>query len=231
MRDRTFSSEEFGQLIARVASDIVEAAIHYRLYRGLLEALRDYSRAMRENWTFWSLTIASHRDAAVFRLCRAYDHQRDAVSLPNWLAAIGTHSTLFEEPAFRERLQGNPFVDSLAASERKPDSDQLAKDITAVSLANPSVKSLAALRNNMFAHQSPSYALAPASIIDRFPLSADDVWRLIEQAEEILNRYSNNYHAQVYTTKMVGGEDYLTLLRVVEDRLVELDQGIRNDLT
>ena len=228
MRRQAFTSDEFRLLIAGLGNDISQAAIHYRLYQGLLEALRDYGRAMREHWTFWSLTIVAHRDAAIFRLCRVYDQEESALGLPNWLEAIRVNAHLFDEKAFRDRLRDNPFVESLAATARKPETEQLKEDVKLVSTDNADVKTLAILRNNLFAHHSPTYALHASAFLEGYPLSTEAVWRLIEQATTILNRYSTLFQAQIYSTQIVGGEDYLTLLRIIEDRLYAIERDFRN---
>lgn len=89
-------------------------------------------------------TRNAYIDAIFLRLCKAYDlsEGNSNLSLRNFLETIQGNLHFFDEPNFRERLQGNAFVDSLAAEPRKPELAELQKDLESVSKDNPLVKKL-----------------------------------------------------------------------------------------
>jgi len=215
MKSQNFSEEEFWSLTQSIADTAINAAIHYRLYRDLVESVEAYPREMNEARAFWTLTFISHRDTAITQLCRVYDSEDRSVSLPHWLKFIGQNAQMFEEASFRRRLAENRFVDELASKPRIPDATQLASDAKFVSMSNPLVQRLIILRNNVFAHQSVAHALNGREFLRQYELEATDMWALIDGAREIVNRYSSLFIANIFSDRMVGHEDYTGVLEAL----------------
>ncbi|MBS0417028.1 MAG: hypothetical protein JSR66_04910 [Proteobacteria bacterium] len=151
------------------------------------------------------------------------------MNLRNFLKTIQDNLGIFTEENFRERLKGNSFVDSLAAAAKGPDPKQLADDIEFAGEGNPSVKSLIVLRNNYFAHRSARDAIEPQDLNLRYPLTKEDVQKLLTGGLEILNRYSALFDAQLYANTIVGRDDYETVLRAVRDKLTHSDERRQKD--
>ena len=151
---------EFQTMLGALADDLVDANIHLRLYLDLNAALPEFSQEFNEASTFWFLTFRAHLDAAVIRVCRSYDTEKKALNLRNLLDTISENVAWFDEAQFRERLQGNPFIDSLADSARRPDAKRLQEDLTFVK-EDIRVKTLVVWRHNAYAHRSVTHALAP----------------------------------------------------------------------
>jgi hypothetical protein len=81
--------DEFKLYLQTVCFDLAGASDHYTLFRKLLEAKEGtYTRALSQSQTFWSLTYRAHFETAVFRLCRAYDQDPDALALPAFLQLV-----------------------------------------------------------------------------------------------------------------------------------------------
>ncbi|PYQ61819.1 MAG: hypothetical protein DMF53_14430, partial [Acidobacteria bacterium] len=106
MSIRIKDDKEFDLLLESLASDVVSAHIHYRLFRDLDTARPNFSREMNESWTFWWLTIIAHRDCTLLHLGRIYDQYKGSLSMLNWLRTIQKNLHFFDEPNFRQRLQG-----------------------------------------------------------------------------------------------------------------------------
>ena len=226
MRIRT--SADLQQALNTLATDCVTAQIHWRLFRDLLSSVPRFAREIAQAQAFWSLTLASHRDVTLFRLGRLYDQHADAIALPTLLGAINANLHLFEERHFRERLKGNPFVDSLSKGVRAPDPSAVARDIRMVSKQNPVVSRLYWLRNKQLAHLDLGAVLrgrGPAASLTR-----RDVTFLLRRAHEIVNRYSILFQASSHLSKMIGQEDYQSVLRLVRRGLKSLDDAQRAEL-
>lgn len=215
-------SAEFSRLLVALSGDIVNAHIHYRLYRDLREALRQHHLVAVQSNTFWSLTLQAHLNACIHVLCRVYDQNlKAALHLRSWLATIKENLHLFDEDQFRERLKDNPFVDSLAQSPRKPDSALLDQDIRSCSVEDPLVKTLTIHRGSRIVHKSARNVVAERDIGDEHPLTFGDVDGLLERAITILNRYSGLFAANSYSTQVVGHDDYEYIFKCVEEKVME----------
>jgi len=145
-------SAEFKRLLEALADELIDAHDHFRLHQDLNATIPEYQVEFNQSAEFWTITLSAHMDATLLRLCKAYDlyEGKPSLNLRNFLETIQANLHLFDEPNFRERLKDNPFVDSLAASARKPDAAQLQQDLESASNANPSVKKLTIWRHNYY---------------------------------------------------------------------------------
>ena len=125
MHIKISNSKQFQSLLEALASELVEANIHYKLHRGLADSIPDYLTELNQSPTFWSLTLKSHLDVSMYRLCKIYDQHSKSLNLKNLLDTIKKNIGLFDVENFRERLKENPFVESLCEDSRKPDKKQL----------------------------------------------------------------------------------------------------------
>lgn len=175
-----------------------------------------------------------HENAVLFGLCRIYDQHRTALSLRNFLQTIQKYAHLFDESKFRERLRGNKFVDNLAESVRKPDGVQLSNDINSVdnshSSVDPVVRKLVDLRNKMLSHRDPKFILPAKSSEILELLSSDEIDHVLDLARSIINRYSSLFRASVYSTQIVGHDDYLSVVNAVREHWVRHEQEIENEI-
>jgi len=186
---RIKDSAEFDSLMKGLARDIVDANIHYRLYKNLNDAISEYVNELNQSAAFWNLTFSAQLDATLLRLSRAYDSHTASLNLPRLLATIKAHLHIFDTQDFKQRLKDNPFVESLASDCRIPDKNELKADIDLVSTTDTLVKRLLAWRNNIGAHRNPRETLAPNSVVVA-PLKYSEIESLLDRAITILNKYS-----------------------------------------
>jgi hypothetical protein len=146
------------------------------------------------------------------------------------LDTIAAHLDIFDTERFRERLKENPFVESLASDARRPDEKQLREDITFSSNENQLVKNLTIWRNNLFAHKSAGNIVSARKISTDYPLTEKEIDELLKKGIEILNRYSQLFRASVYSTKIIGHDDYKFVLESVKIRLDQIDRDIEEQL-
>ena len=230
MQLRITSSEEFSRLLDALANETVTACIHFRLYSDLEAARAGYSVEFNQSWTFWWLTFQAHWDTTLFRLCKIYDQHNSSLNLRNLPDTIEANISIFDVENFRERLKGNPFVDSLASGSKKPDLVQLQKDKEFVSETNPLVKTLVFWRNNFFAHRSSKHVAANKSLADHYTFDMTVVDQLLKEAMRILNSYSVLFRASSYSTQIIGHDDYRHVLEAIRSILRRHEEEIAREL-
>lgn len=207
--------QEFGRLLTGLADDIIDANIHYQLYKDLLSAKEEFPLVMIQSNTFWSTTLKAHLGSSLYMLTRAYDHYRGALHLHGLLLTIKANSNLFSEINFRERKKNNPHVDNLASECRIPDEATLDEDIASCSDDDILVKTLTVHRGNVLAHRNARNTATGVGISETHPLTHEDFEKLLSRAHTILNRYSLLFEASVYSIKPIGADDFRYIFECV----------------
>jgi len=213
---------EFKQLLNALSNDVVDAHIHYQMYEELVEAIEKHPLVVRQSNTFWTFTLQAHLNSSVYALFRAYDQDTRSLHLRSWVATIQDNLHLFDEESFRERLKDNPYVASLAQESRKPDAAILADDIAACSNSDPIVKRLTVYRSSRIAHRNAKALLTPGDIGEKFGLTFDDIRTLLQRAKTIVNRYCYLFDASIYSTRVVGHDDFEYIFKCVEEKVEEV---------
>jgi hypothetical protein len=229
MEIQIVDSAEFQNLLEALASELVEANIHFKLYADLTGVISEYQEEYNQSTAFWSLTFQAHLDVAVFRLCKIYDQHTKALNLKNLLDTIKANIFVFDTRNFRERLKDNPFVESLSDESRKPDEKQLETDLVYVSEENPLVKHLIVWRNNFFAHRSAKNVITKRNLAEDFPLTIPDVKELLVEGMKLINRYSNLFRASTYSTNIVGRDDFKFVLECIRGYLAMDERRIEEE--
>lgn len=220
------NSDQLHAGIRALAKDAVDAVIHWKLSRGILEAAETWPLVIQESNTFWQLTITAHVNVSVLAMCRVFDQEKTALHLLGLLRLIEKNLPLFDEAQFRERLRDNPFVASLAQSARLPDAAQLATDIALCSPQDSLVKRLVTHRNTELAHLSQKRRLNSTPSPSDEEITDADFENLLRRAVKIVNRYSSLFDAEQFSEQVVGHDDYKTIFLWVQER-VELERAKR----
>jgi AbiU2 len=225
---RLDDDRDFTPLLEALQRELIDAAIYYKLHHDVWAAKRRYRLAMAQSWTFWSLTLRALSDVTLHHLCKAYDVNRDSLSLFRFLKMIQERPDLFAPAKFRARIPDNPYADSLSRDSRLPEVRQLRKDLRYVHPnTNPRVRTLVAWRDKFYAHRDPRHVLDPASIP---PLAWKDVRSLMKMGVRIINRYSQLSTASVYSTRMAGHDDYEGVLKAVQLEVKMHEAEIRRQI-
>lgn len=230
MRIKITSASEFERLLDALCDEAVTACIHFRLYKDLEASRVEYATAFHQSWTFWSLTFQSHWDATLFRLCKIYDQHAVSLNLRNLIDTIEENLGIFDVENFRERLKGNQFVESLASGAKRPNPDDLRKDRDTVNDTDSKVKALVFWRNNFFAHRSAKHVAEKKQLADHYTFNIADIESLLDNAMRILNRYSVLFRASSYSTKIVGHDDYMYVLRTISDDVRRHKEQLEREL-
>jgi hypothetical protein len=222
---------EFKRLLDVLLDELIDAEDHFRLNKQLRAAISEYQAALNEAGVFWNMTFSAHMDAALMRLCRAYDLYgggKPTLNLRSFLETVKANLHFFDERNFRERLKDNPYLESLADDHHKPDGSRLEMDLEFVT-SGPPVKKLTIWRNNYVAHRSITSALGPNDFTTKYPLTFDEIGELIEKGLSIMNHYSSQFNASHY----IGFQstDYKNVLNAIkrdfERRQAEIEHEIK----
>jgi hypothetical protein len=225
-RIRVSDDKEFSLLLTTLSSDIGWSQFHYKLLRDLQNARDSYPEVFNETRTFWYLTFQAHETATFYRLNRIFDQEKEALSLVNWLITIKTHLYLFDEANFRQRLQGNEFVDSLAKSLRKPDEHELNQDIELVWTKDKGNKNVDSIVKKYLAHIDPSFLLPSRGVQSLPDLTWDDIEHLLDLASRLLNKYSSLFSANLYSGTIIGHDDYKYIIETIKMRITSYKAAI-----
>lgn len=221
------TAEDLKRLLATLANELVDANVYLQLHQDLSGSVPQYQREFNQARAFWGLTLQAHLDAAIFRLCKIYDDHRDGLNMKSLLETIRANLHVFSRENFRERMKGNAFVDALAAEARTPDVAQLNEDIAFASKeSNPLVNSLVGLRNKLFAHRASREVLSETDLAAVYPLTTADAHQLLACGMEMVNRYSQLFSAEIFSTRMVGHDDFRTVLEALRVDLRRRDEEI-----
>lgn len=228
MEIKITTSEELNKLLDALAQEIVDANICHRLYIDLLGSISENKRAFSQSNTFWNFVFISLDDARIIRLCKVFDQESKSLNLYNLLVTIKANIHYFKKDHFRERLRENAFVEILARDDRIPKEEQLDKDIWFASSENPLVKKLIIWRNNIIAHLGAKVSLGQDKILKENPLDNKRIETLLDESFSIFNRYSSLYRASTYSKKVVGHDDFKSLLKFLNLGLQKWDEDIEN---
>lgn len=191
------NSAEFERLVKALSDDVVDAHIHFRLYEDLIDALTKHPFVEIQSRTFWGYSLQAHLNSTLYSLFRAYDQDLSSLHLLSWLTTIKQNLHLFDKASFRQRLKGNPHVDTLAKKFRKPSAASLAKDIAACTTGNRVVKKLIRYRGSRIAHRNAKIVIAARGAGHQSGLTFDDLRLLLKRSSTILNRYSYLFSASL----------------------------------
>ena len=224
------ASEFSSKLLFALAGELVDAKIHFNLFQDLSACRSEYFTEFAQSNTFWSFTFQAHLDAALMRLCRAFDMHRSSLNWRTLIFTVKEHLHLFEEEGFRERLKGNPFVDSLAEAYRVPSAATIQKDLDFLDIKkNPSLKKLVIWRDKHFAHRDPSPVRNPKELTDRYPLLYTEIDELLKQGLRIVNEYSSLFVATTHSSGVVGKDDYMSILKAVRESLIRYEERMEKE--
>lgn len=226
---------EFKRLLEGLANDVVDAHIHYKLYKDLHNAIEEFPHVVAQSNTFWTTTLKSHWSTSLNMLSRAYDQQTNALHLQSFLQTIKSNLALFTDAKFRERKKDNPYVEVLANESRILDLAALDADILLCSKSDRLVETLIIYRGNAIAHRNAKNTAKGKIISEMHPLSWEEFEVLLNRAIEVLNKYSQLFEASSYSTRVVGSEDFRFIFEcvnhAVEQSLLKDNNLLNNNLS
>jgi hypothetical protein len=215
------NSTEFQRILQTISLELVDANIAFNMHINLISAYQSESAdAMRQAWTFWSLTIQAHLDSAVLRLCRIYDQDDKNLGLRGFIHTIQSNPHLFSKEQFAARMKSRANAESLIEAFVPLDSRQIDVDMAYVTRAsNPTVDRLIAIRHNYYSHRNAKDVVADRAVSEKYPHMRDEVGELLKVGLAIVNLYSNLFEANSWSSGIIGQDDYQYVLRAAQERL------------
>jgi len=192
--------------------DIVYASIYNKLINDLAKSKSKYSNVYNQSNTFWFLVFESIKESRMIRLCRICDTQTNSISLGNLLQAIKGCKDVFSKEEFRKRLKDNPFVDSLSEYNREIITSELENEINEFN-ENQTVQRIRKWRNNYIAHKGINEGLNDFPILLKNELSFEDISKFIKYSHGLIDKYLHTLIAVSWSDKIVGDDDYNSLLK------------------
>ncbi|MBN2075145.1 MAG: hypothetical protein JW762_06310 [Dehalococcoidales bacterium] len=218
------NSEQFDNLLNALSKEIIDVEVYFNLYNNLLTAIPAYREVFNESNTFWSLTLQALMNNTLICLCRVYDQHEKSLSLVNLLDTIKARLDIFGIDDFKQRLKDNPFVESLAENSRIPDLNTLNNDRESVDVSNDLVKRLIIWRHNIIVHKTALNIVNNQQVNENYPISREEISILVHRSTEVINRYSSLFRALTYSPRIIGHDDYLYVLRSIQENLNRLKQ-------
>jgi len=205
--------------------DIIKAINFNNLLKDLINELKENEKVYNESRTFWYLTIESLKDSRMIRLCRIFDTEKSSISLPNFLDTLKEHSHFYLIENFKERMKGNPFVDSLSKKDRTLDLEELDLKIEKIK-KDKTVKKITIYRNNLIAHKSLRSGIKDFKILKENPIEIEEIDNILIFCRETINQYMNLFKSTTWSPTIVGSDDFKSLIKFTSIGL----QKYKNDL-
>ncbi len=193
--------QHFKAVLDTLRHDLSDAHDHYTLFRNLLAAKEgEYTKAVSQSQTFWSLVYRANLDAAVFRLCRVYDQEKNALTLRSLLETIQSRPRYLPSPSVP--LKEMELDGSLKWASHE---------------SNPVVKNLMIWRHKVYAHRDVEKAISGDMVA--YPITHDDIRALLDKGFEIVNRYGVAFFRDSLLRDVMNSNDYLKVLRTLQNEV------------
>jgi hypothetical protein len=228
-RTTTATSEEFDKLLEALSKEIRYSSYYFTLYKNLLDSANEYAKEFAQSQTFWFLTFNSLINSTLLHLCKVYDQEKSSLNLGKLLQRIRENSSLFSKENFEKRLSGNDFVNSLSSIDRIPNIEEIDTDLKLVTNENPLVKKLIIWRHNVIVHCGENISLGKNKILADNPISEEEINTLLDNSLKIFNKYSGLFRASYEFPKMLGHDDYKSVLKYLKIGLEQfaLSKGLK----
>lgn len=166
----------------------------------------------------------AHEDVVLFRLCRVYDQELNALSLRTLLLRIQ------ETPADARPNEG--VASALGASELMNNALEpaIAADLEFVEQSsNDRVKRLMMWRHKEIAHRDETFALQ-GGLSDKFPINWTEIQQLIDGGMAIINRHYGAFFGVFYSHQPPDIGDYERLVAAIHYDLERRRQARRGEI-
>ena len=212
-------SDDLSLLFDAVARDIVDSINYRKLFLAVRKDISKYPRVFSQSNTYWQLSLRALSDTAMLTLCRVFDTQNGALSLPHLLDIIIDNKHLFSKAQFKSRLANNEHLENLVQYSRELDISEIEEHRCKCSKNNILVHRLILWRNNYYAHRAINSTLENLKILKFNEITWAEIEQLSTLALNIYNHYSSLYRATSWSSMLIGEEDFKSLLGYAQQGL------------
>jgi len=222
--------EKLGVILESVVKELVHARVFMRLYNNINSSFGEYTREVNNAGTFWFLTRMSLYDASMIRLCRAYDLQSNANGLGFVLRCIEQNPEFFDLDLFKQRNPNYSLSNNAGRAANHPHPGQLTSDLKFLDPKGNAVQRLIAWRNNEFIHSNFDLKANGIRLAAEHRPTCGDFEELLARGLEIGNRYLGLFRGGVWSTQMVGEDDYQFVFKSLRASLIAHERKIARQI-
>lgn len=191
------TKEQFDRLCERIDKEVSHTIHHWKLLNDLHKSLMASGLEYSLSPTFWTLTLRAHYDTVLTHLSRVYDTNGQSLGLSRMLQTIQSNPAFYPEDDFRFSV------------------DELCAEIQSVSIPDPDVNALKAVRDQALAHLEADFVVKDNDVVHR-ELPNEIIERLIKRASAITSKYSLIFTNGCYG-EMAGLDDFERVLVHLRD--------------
>jgi len=187
--------ERFIAYYDKLRNELNTTYLHYEIAKLLRDAKNARRKEFNEALTFFELTMLSNFFTTIMSIGRFIDRSGNSLHLDLFFNFVKNNPPLFSTEAYKNRL--------LAQGRDNEDCEhfvQLHKDITATmvgqdkeTIMNLPIDNLRIWRHKKLAHIEEAFVTDNIGISDNYPISIQDVDKILVTLHEILNRYRIAY--------------------------------------
>lgn len=204
-----------------IIQEIINARMHFRLYKCLQESKKDYLKELNQAPGFFNFTIKAHLDAGLMHVFRVLKKQRGSITVWKFLDFVDSNLELFSTEAFSERKAGSLFYEDQVRNHRPVTHGDVKNDKDKLDEFRQVIENLMTWRNKRYAHIDQKFALGQVDIRKDFPIKLTELEDITMKMADILNRYSTAYDSSTYVVDMAGVYGVEIVLDAIRLRLKE----------
>lgn len=202
-------AREFSRRLTALAQDIIDAHIHYKLWRDLQRQHKTNPHVMTQSPTFWRLTLKAHLTTCLHHLSRVFVPERNAMSVGMLLAVIRDNDMVFRRKA--SALAASPLAECLSKNGKVLDASSLTEDIALCAGGDVLVRKLIDARAKGFAKVGTKVGVSARRDADAAVLSFREMEILLMRALLVFRRYSDLFEATSQSGKIIATDDFKVL--------------------
>lgn len=210
-------AKEFSRRLSALAQDIIDAHVHYKLWRELQKQQKDNPAIMAQSPAFWRLTMRAHLNSCLYHLSRVYVAERFCMSISMLLAAIKEDEKQFGR---KGGVAGaGPLVECLVKGSKPLDGALLNEDMKLCAVSDVLVRKLIATRAKGFSKIGTKVGVSPKRDEEALLLGFRDIDMLLARALTVFRHYSSQFEVTSQSGKVIANDDYKNLFRSVADAM------------
>ena len=222
------------KLFQKYYGKLIGETLHTRTHLKLWESLENYKASYLDELSqaphFFTYTIKAHLDDTLLTLSRILDRHKKQLSIWKFLNFAEQNHEIFSTQAFRQRMKGNPYYESLTESHTPVTPEDVDEDRQKLESIQNTVNNLTAWRNKVIAHIDRQFLLSGKIVAEEYPLQLQQLQEVIDTLLKVLNRYSNAYNSSTYLEKIPGEDDVQFVMDCIRFYIEEHNREISAQL-
>lgn len=202
-------AKDFSRRLTALAKDIVDAHLHYKLWRDLQRQHEADPSVMAQSPTFWRLTLKAHFTTSLYHLSRVFVPERNTMTIGMLLAVIRENETVF----LRKGAAGadHPLAEALSKQGKATGFPLLTDDIALCAGGDGLVRKLIDARARGFAKVGSKVGVSSRRDADAAIMSFRGMDILLMRSLQVFRRYSDLFDATSQSGKVLASDDFMVL--------------------